>query len=198
MNDPDVQETGADSVGGAGSADATERADFDGHRPWLRFALLFGLLAISSEVLYYGVILDSGGFEAYLTVLAKIGGAFLSLFDSEVFVRERRISSGAFAVEIAQGCDAIQVCALLAAAIIAFPVKFKYKLRGLIVGIAALQMLNMLRIITLFWIGMYFRSVFQTSHEVVWPGVLIVLTIVIWIAWVRWEERSSQPLPNHA
>jgi len=45
---------------------------------------------------------------------------------------------------------------------------------------------------------MYFRSVFQTSHEVVWPGVLIVLTIVIWIAWVRWEERSSQPLPNHA
>jgi len=193
-----VQETGTASVGDASPAESTGTVEPEGRGPWLRFALTFGSLAIASEVLYYGVILESAAFEAYLTLLANVGGAFLHLFDSDVAVHSTRISSGLFAVQIAQGCDAIQVCALLAAAVIAFPVKFKYKLRGLVLGIGTLQVLNLMRIVTLFWIGAYFSEVFQTSHEVVWPGILIVLTIVIWVVWVRWEERVSRPHQDEA
>lgn len=198
MNDLDEQEPGAASVGSVASAEAAENVEPEGRGPWLRFALLFGSLAIASEVLYYGVILESAAFGAYLTLLANVGGAFLRLFDGNVAVHATRISSGFFAVEIAQGCDAIQVCALLAAAVIAFPVKFKYKVRGLVAGIVTLQLLNMVRIVTLFWIGAYFPKAFQTSHEVVWPGILIVLTIVIWVTWVRWEDRISRSHQNEA
>jgi exosortase H (IPTLxxWG-CTERM-specific) len=198
VSDADENDSGAASSGAvsAGNGASVEIAEPEGRGPWLRFAVTFGCLAIASETLYYGVILESDLFDAYLTLLAKIGGAILALFDSGIAVHVKRISSSKFAVEIAQGCDAIQVCSLLAAAVIAFPVQFKYKLRGLVWGIATLQFLNLMRIVTLFWIGAYFGSVFQVSHEVVWPGILIVLTIVIWVAWVRWEDRSSHPRPN--
>jgi exosortase H (IPTLxxWG-CTERM-specific) len=162
-----------------------------GGEPWLRFALIFGALAITSEVLYYTIALDSEAFRAYLGVLTRISGAFLNLFGSDIAVVGRRISNSAFSVEVAQGCDAIQVCSLLAAAVIAFPVGFKRKLRGLALGILLLQILNLLRIITLFWIGAYFSSVFHTAHVVVWPGILITVTIVTWILWVRWETRAA-------
>lgn len=170
----------------------------EGRGPWARFALTFGLLAIASEALYYGWILESAPFQHYLVVLAKTGTFILGWFDADVAVHGSRIHSGAFAVEIAQGCDAIEVCFLLAAAILAFPVEFRFKWRGLVFGIAMLQILNMVRIVTLFWIGALFPKVFRTSHEVVWPGILIVLTIVIWIGWVRWEDEASRRRENEA
>jgi len=166
--------------------------------PWLRFAVIFGVLAIGSEVLYYSVALDSEGFRAYLSVLAKLSAAFLSLFNGHVDVEGTRIINSGFAVEVAQGCDAIQVCSLLAAAVIAFPVALKSKLRGLVLGILWLQFLNFLRIVTLFVIGEHFSAVFKTAHEVVWPGILIVLTIVTWILWVRWETPAAPPLEHAA
>jgi len=155
-------------------------------------------LAVASEVFYFAVALESEGFRAYLRVLAEISGAFLSLFGGDIAVHETRISNRSFAVEVAQGCDAIQVCSLLAAAVIAFPVEARRKLRGLVSGIVLLQILNLMRIVTLFWVGIYFPRAFKTAHEVVWPGILITITIVIWILWVRWETQPPRPLEHAA
>jgi exosortase H (IPTLxxWG-CTERM-specific) len=191
--------SGTESHTSLAFADAAGGGDEpQGREPWLRFALIFGVLAVASEAFYYAVTLGSEGFQVYLGVLAEISGAFLSLFNGDVTVHGTRISNHAFAVEIAQGCDAIQVCSLLAAAVIAFPVGLRRKLRGLVLGILWLQLLNLLRIITLFWIGEYFRRVFQTAHEVVWPGILITVTIATWIFWVRWETQPAQPLDDAA
>ena len=170
----------------------------NGREPWLRFALIFGVLAVASEAFYYALALGSGGFQVYLSLLAQISGAFLSLFEGDVTVNGARISNLLFSVEVAQGCDAIQVCSLLAAAMIAFPVGLRRKLRGLVLGILWLQILNLLRIITLFWIGAHFSHAFQTAHEDVWPGILITVTIATWILWVRWETQPAQHLDHAA
>jgi exosortase H (IPTLxxWG-CTERM-specific) len=178
-----------------------ERTDGDepgGREPWLRFALTFGALAIASELLYYAVALESAGFKVYLAILARISGAILAFFGSEAVVTGTRITSNLFAVEVAQGCDAIQVCSLLAAAVIAFPVELKRKLRGVALGILLLQILNLMRIITLYLIGAHWVSVFRTAHEVVWPGILIAVTIVTWIVWVRWETQPPRQTGHDA
>ena len=52
------------------AAEAAAGAD-PGRAPWLRFALVFGALAVSSEVAYYGLVLDSEFFQAYLRALAS-------------------------------------------------------------------------------------------------------------------------------
>jgi exosortase H (IPTLxxWG-CTERM-specific) len=187
--DPQTSPEHADSAGGN---DEPQRRE-----PWFRFALIFGVLAVASELFYYAVALDSDGFRSYLVVLAKISGAFLSVFNGEVAVNGTRILDSDFSIQVAQGCDAIQVCSLLAAAVIAFPVESLCKLRGLVLGILLLQFLNLMRIVTLFWVGSYFPSVFKTAHEVVWPGILITITVVTWVLWVRWETQPPRS-PEHA
>jgi exosortase H (IPTLxxWG-CTERM-specific) len=193
---PVVSET--DSQASLALAGADGGGEPKGREPWFRFALIFGSLAIASEVFYYAMALDSEGFRAYLGVLAKISAAILSLFESDVVVRGTRISGNSFAIEVAQGCDAIEVCSLLAAAVIAFPIGFKHKLRGLAVGILLLQIFNLLRIITLYWAGSYSTSAFKMAHETVWPGILITITVVIWILWVRWETQAELSVDHAA
>jgi exosortase H (IPTLxxWG-CTERM-specific) len=167
-----------------------------GQEPWLRFALVFGFIAVVSEVVYYAVALGSEAFESYMNVLAAISGRVLGLFGAEVQVDGSVISGSGFAVGVAQGCDAIQVCSLLAAAVLAFPVSWGARFRGLAIGIALLQTLNILRIVTLYLIGASFSNFFKTAHEVIWPGSLIVVTLVTWILWVRWETPALPPAPD--
>lgn len=165
----------------------------------MRFALLFGFFALVSEVAYYAVALDSRGFESYLNVLAAISGWVLGLFGTEVKVVGTQIVGSGYAVAVAQGCDAIEVCSLLAAAVLAFPVSWPARIRGLAIGIVALQALNILRIVTLYWIGASsFSKYFKTSHELIWPSVLIAITIATWILWVRWETPAPSPASDAA
>lgn len=167
-----------------------------GREPWLRFALLFGFFAVVSEIAYYALVLDSRWFESYLKVLAMISGWVLGLFGTEVRIFGTGITGSDFAIAVAQGCDAIQVCSLLAAAVLAFPVAWKARFRGLVIGVALLQALNILRIVTLYWIGVFFPDVFEYAHEVIWPGTLIVVTVVTWILWVRFETPPPPPVPD--
>jgi exosortase H (IPTLxxWG-CTERM-specific) len=169
-----------------------------GEAPWIRIALVFAALAIGSELAYYGWILDSQVFQLYLGALARVSGVLLDLLDQDVSVSGAQISNSHFAVQVADGCVAIQICALLSAAVIAFPAPLSRRLRGVLLGVLWLQFLNFLRIASLFLIGAYYGGGFQAAHKVVWPGVLIVVTIATWIFWVRREARDELGEPRTA
>jgi len=164
-----------------------------GEAPWIRFALIFAALAIGSELLYYGLLLESPGFQVYLAAVAQISGVMLDWLAQDVSVRGAQIANSRFAVQVSDGCDAIQISALLAAAVIAFPAPLGRRVRGVLLGVAWLQLLNFVRIVSLFLIGAYFSSAFQPAHKVVWPTFLIIVTIATWIFWVRQEARSEPP-----
>jgi exosortase H (IPTLxxWG-CTERM-specific) len=185
-------QTGVDGSGGSGEDGAPPQ-----RQSWIRFASIFGALAVTSDILYHAVTLDSAGFQVYLGILARISATVLDCFETDVVVRGSLISSPSFSVHVAPGCDAVQVCSLFAAAVIAFPLEAKCKVRGLVVGILVLQVFNLLRIITLFLIGAHVGRVFHAVHVYVWPSILIVVTLAVWIAWVRWETRA-RPAVEHA
>ena len=156
-----------------------------GRDPWLRFALGFGALAVLSELVYYGVALESELFQVYLRSLARLSGGILSLLTPDVSVHGKTISSPLFSVEIARGCDAYRLCALLVSAVIAFPSSLALKAWGIALGLLWLNLLNFVRIVGLFFIGGYAHAHFQTSHEVYFPIFLIVMTVGAWVIWVR-------------
>jgi exosortase/archaeosortase family protein len=158
--------------------------------PWLRFALLFGVLAVASELIYYGVALESALFQHYLVALARTSGWILSFLTEEVRVTETYISSRLFSVEISRGCDAYRICALLTSAVIAFPAPWRLKAWGVTLGLLWLNFLNFVRIIGLFFIGGRFYSHFQISHEIFFPFFLISMTVIAWVVWVRRATRD--------
>ena len=166
--------------------------------PWRRFAIIFGTLAVGLEFFYYGVVLESSSLQVYLGVLASLSGAFLSWIGHDVAVDGVRISNVRFAVEVSDGCDAIQLCTLLTAAVVAFPAPLARRLRAIFFGVLWLQSLNFARIVSLFLIGIHSAGVFVSFHKVIWPTTLILITVATWIGWVLWGYRSDAGRAAHS
>lgn len=162
--------------------------------PWLRFVVIFGGLAVLSEVAYFGLILESGVYGRYLEALASLSAHVLAGVEDGVRHHANVVRGKRFAVQVAAGCDAYRICVLLASAIVAYPVAWRPKLAGLVLGVPFLSALNVARIVGLYVIGAQANTHFQVSHEVYFPVFLMTMTIVTWLVWVRyvahWERAQ--------
>jgi exosortase/archaeosortase family protein len=165
--------------------------------PWIRFTLIFAALAVLSELIYYGVALESALFRDYLVAVARVSGWILSRVVDGVQVNGTAVTSGLFSVEIGRGCDAYRTCALLTAAILAFPARTGLKLWGIALGLVWLNLWNFVRIVGLFFIGGYAHAHFQNWHEIYFPIFLIAMTVTAWVLWVRraTHERFGESAP---
>ena len=117
----------------------------------------------------------------------------IGLFDDRVQATGDilRFADGHGAVQVLAGCNAVEVCALLIAAIVAFPGKLKYGLIGAAVGVAALQLVNLLRIISLLYLSRGSESLFEFFHNYVWDAMIGLEGLLIFFLWVRWQGRRS-------
>jgi len=96
-----------------------------------------------------------------------------------------------FAIVIRRGCDAVEPAWFFCAAIIAFPVAFKRKILGMLVGVSLLLALNLVRIVSLYFIGWRIPALFSAAHLELWPVLFILSALVMWIGWIRWTRRAS-------
>lgn len=159
--------------------------------PWVRFSVQFAVLVILSEVIYYGVLLGSEPMSVYLAWTARVSGQILQFLGTDVSVRGNTIGGGGFAVQISPECDAIQLCAVLLAAIVSFKAPLRYKVLGMLSGVVWLEAVNFVRIVSLYLVGVARPSIFQTAHETVWPVILIAITLATWVFWARHAVRED-------
>ena len=126
-------------------------------------------------------------------VLADISGWLIMLFDDQVFVRGVEIHSTAhpFAVAIAPGCDGIEAVIILVAAVLAFPAPWKHKLAGIGIGFVAIQGLNLVRIISLFYLGQWSRVAFDWFHLYLWQALIVLDALAVWLIWLRYLPRPG-------
>jgi len=96
-----------------------------------------------------------------------------------------------FAIEMMEGCNGVDVTILLWSAVIAFPSSWKPKLMGLSAGALILQSLNLVRFISLYYIGQYSTSLFNFVHHFVWETLLILDTLLIFWLWANYVRRTE-------
>ena len=101
-----------------------------------------------------------------------------------------------FGVEMRDGCNAINVTILLWSAVVAFPASWKMKAIGLAAGSLIIQVLNIVRFISLFYLGQYSMTWFDFAHAYLWESLLMLDTMVIFWLWVKHAARSGTP--SHA
>ena len=161
----------------------------------LRFFLTFvGLL-----LLLFGARITQWGTDhvtvPFTGVLAQISAWLIMLFDSNVAsegVIIRSMTNG-FAVAIAPGCDGIEAVIILIAAVVAFPSPWKHKLVGIGIGFLAIQGLNLVRIISLFYLGQWSKVAFDWFHLYLWQALIVLDALAVWLIWLRYLPRSSPP-----
>lgn len=96
-----------------------------------------------------------------------------------------------FGVSIEPGCNGIEACIVLFAAVIAFPSTLRHKVWGIILGFLAVQALNVVRVISLFYLGQWNMQVFHFAHEYLWQALIMMDVLVVWLLWVRAASPSK-------
>jgi len=134
----------------------------------------------------------------WTNMLAAISADIVKVFDSQVFAEGKVIQSlrNGFAVSIEAGCNGVEATIVLVAAMLAFPATWSRKLAGLGIGIVAVQGLNVVRVISLFYLGQWNEQAFAFAHQYVWQALIMLDVLVIWLLWVRTLPRgASEPAP---
>ena len=94
-------------------------------------------------------------------------------------------SSAGFAVEMRDGCNAVNVTILLLSAVIAFPSSWKMKALGVVAGSVIIQVVNIVRFISLYYLGQYSMTWFDFAHAYLWESLLVLDTMVVFWLWVN-------------
>jgi exosortase H (IPTLxxWG-CTERM-specific) len=130
--------------------------------------------------------------------LAAISADVVKIFDPNVLADGKVLQSArnGFAVSIEAGCNGVEASIVLVAAMLAFPAPWKRKLVGLAAGIVAVQGLNIIRVISLFYLGQWNIDAFEFAHQYVWQALIMLDVLVVWLLWVRTLPRAApSPAP---
>ncbi len=150
----------------------------------IRFLLAQGLL-FGIEMLQ---VIQNTLILPWTYMLARLSGSLISLVDTDVAITGKVVSStlNGFAVSIEPGCNGVEAMLVLLAAILAFPASWRYKLWGLAWGFVAIQGMNLLRIISLFYLGQWSRELFDWAHLYIWQALIMLDALVVFLIWLRY------------
>ena len=123
--------------------------------------------------------------------IATVSGALLNAIGEKAEVAGTEIRSSSFGVNIENGCNGVETALLFGAAVLAFPSSWARRLIGLVLGFVAIQVLNLFRVITLFWIGLHRPALFNSSHTVIWQSVVVLFGVLLFLLWASRERRLS-------
>jgi exosortase H (IPTLxxWG-CTERM-specific) len=123
--------------------------------------------------------------------LAAISAWLLKAFDADVLSYGRVLQSAknGFAISIEAGCNGVEAAIVLIAAMIAFAAPWKHRLAGIATGLITVQAMNLLRIVSLFYLGQWSMAVFEFAHLYLWQALIMLDVLIVWLLWLRWLPR---------
>lgn len=127
----------------------------------------------------------------FTEVVARGAAMLLRGVESGVGVTGTVMRSPLFALDVRNGCNGVEAVILLAAAILAFPATLRSRLIGLTIASVAIQLLNLVRLSSLFWLGEHHRRIFDFFHVAVWQSLIILAAISIFVLW-SWKFAEKR------
>lgn len=117
--------------------------------------------------------------------IANVTGFVLGLLGNEVQVLGRVIQSSGVNFKIITACTGITTTVIFLAAVLAYPCRIKAKMEGIALGIPAIFLINLIRVISLFYISLYLPNFADKAHLLIWQSLIIFAAILLWIFWVE-------------
>ena len=158
----------------------------------LRFAALFCTFLAVLFALEVMRPVDEHVILPFTTGLAKLCTTLISAFDSDAVSVGKviRSTTNGFAVSIERGCNGVEAVIILVSAMLAFPAPWKHRLAGIGIGFVAIQLLNLVRIISLFYLGQWSPVLFKWFHLYLWQALIVLDALVVFLVWLRYVPRE--------
>ena len=165
----------------------------------LRFFIIFSILLIGLFTLEILQPAEKYVILPFTSMIADISVWIVQVFDDNVIATGNVIRDkvSGFGVRIERGCNGLEAVIILFSAIFAFPAPLKNKLIGFVIGFFAIQLLNLVRIISLYYLGQWNFTAFEWFHLYLWQALIILDALVVWLIWLR-TLPGSRPRPDDA
>ena len=165
-----------------------------------RFLFLFcGVLAVLFAIEMLKPVQEAI-IQPFTGLLATVSTAVVMPFDDTVIAQGRvlRDAKTGFAVSIEAGCNGVEAAIVLIAGIVAFPASVKNKVIAILAGFLFVQALNIVRIISLFYLGQWNYTVFEWFHLYLWPVLIMLDVLIVFAIYLQWlgkkhAEAEGQP-----
>lgn len=153
----------------------------------IRFFILFTVLLVGLFTLEILQPAEKYVILPFTSFIADISVWIVKFFDDDVVAYGNviRDTASGFGVRIERGCNGIEALIILFASIFAFPAPIKNKLIGFAIGFFAIQGLNLVRIVSLFYLGQWNEVAFEWFHLYLWQALIILDALVVWLIWLR-------------
>jgi len=154
------------------------------------FAVIFG---ISYFVFGIAPGVRTGILKPYTGLLARAVSAIVNIFGAGAVATGALVKSDRFSMDIAMGCDGVEACCFFLAGVLAFPTAWRAKWIGLGIGIPLIQVINLGRLVGLFYAGAYLPSLEEELHVYVAQTVVIICSTAILIYWLERFATKHRP-----
>lgn len=160
-----------------------------------RFVILFVVVLVSLFTLELLAPVQTHVIIPFTEMLAKISAAVILPFDNSVVAYGKilQFRDSGFAVSIEAGCNGVEATIVLVAAVVAFPASWRARLTAIGLGFLALQALNLVRIISLFYLGNWNLSFFEWIHLYLWPALIMLDVLIVFIVYLRHLPSNVSP-----
>ena len=175
-------------VGGAPPIDylgqsKTKKAYLKRNELWKAGGIFVGGIVICLFII--SRLLSGAAADSLARFTAASTGIILNLFGAEAMVNGSLISSPDFSMGIILECTGLVPLAIFLPAIIAYPSSTKQKLVGVAIGIGGIYLVNLVRTVSLFYVGVYFPGFLDTAHFLVWQSLIMLFAIILWLLWAQ-------------
>jgi exosortase H (IPTLxxWG-CTERM-specific) len=151
------------------------------HRKELRFCIGFAVLTVIAFGVLYAA--QDALIEPLNAAIAWLAGTVVRGVGVSAATTGAVVTSGGFAVEIRNNCNAIYELGLYLAAVWAYPASVRAKVTGSLVGAGVLSIVNLLRVVSLLALGVFAREWFEVAHLYVWQALFFAVVAICWFAW---------------
>ncbi|HSX61742.1 MAG TPA: exosortase H [Tahibacter sp.] len=163
----------------------------------LRFLAIFVASLLVLFTLDVLTVVEVHVIDPFNALLATVSAKLIALFGGDAISQGKiilSVSTG-LAVSIERVCNGIEAVIILASAMIAFPARFTHKLVGIALGTLAIQALNLVRIISLYYLHQWSSVWFEWFHSYIWQALIVLDALVMFLLWLRYLPRPARAEP---
>ena len=165
----------------------------------LRFVIAFSLIVIVLLIVELSSPVQDAFVLPFTSAISHISAWIMQSFDDQVRAQGKVIwdQASGFAVSIEAGCNGVEAGIVLIAAMLAFPASWRERLIGIGLGLLTVQVLNLIRIISLFYIGQWNQTFFEWAHLYLWQELIMLDVLLVFLIWLRWTSGHRNGDRSH-
>ena len=145
------------------------------------------LIFVLFTVIAFAVILtpwcDQYILQPMNIMTASASAWIIRMLGTEVVAASTQIISNTGGVNIKEGCNAVYAIIIFLAGIFAFPTSIAKRVLGAVLGVVALTAVNLIRVVTLFYLSSSNKELFDEAHLYIWQFAIILIGGLLWLLW---------------